>query len=149
MIYGSMFEQLIGKTVVSILLEKDEQGIVQFKTSDDSVHSYRTEADCCNDVWINHMSGVSALKGSTISKVVPKDWTKVEGITTDTGKERTKDVEESCIWTFHTSGGYFDLELRNSHNGYYGGEMTYIGNNPTINKYSQELTTMVEILEDF
>jgi hypothetical protein len=40
-------------------------------------------------------------------------------------REDGYDVIQDGFWTIKTDRGYLDLEVRNSHNGYYGGSVTY------------------------
>jgi hypothetical protein len=113
----TQFSQLIGKIVDTIYLSEDEESLA-FVTDDGECHIYTTSGDCCNSVWFYHFSGVEELLNQRVHDVESKDWRDVEG-------EYAKDdvAEESCIWTLKTNRGYIDIEVRNSHNGYYGGEV--------------------------
>jgi hypothetical protein len=48
-----------------------------------------------------------------------------KGWTADRGDENGYDVIQDGFWTISTDRGYIDLEVRNSHNGYYGGSVVY------------------------
>jgi hypothetical protein len=48
-----------------------------------------------------------------------------KGWTDDRSDEDGYDVVQDGFWTIATDRGYLDLEVRNSHNGYYGGSVEY------------------------
>jgi hypothetical protein len=48
-----------------------------------------------------------------------------KGWTDDRTDEDGYDVIQDGFWTIATDRGYIDLEVRNSHNGYYGGSVVY------------------------
>jgi hypothetical protein len=80
-------------------------------------------------VWFNHVNGVETvlgegnvfdiLRGAMITGVESKGWTD------DRTDEDGYDVIQDGFWTIATDRGYIDLEVRNSHNGYYGGSVVY------------------------
>ena len=92
-------------------------------------YCFRTENDCCNTVWFNHVNGVATvlgegnlfdiLRGAMVTGVEAKGWTD------DRTDEDGWDVIQDGFWTIATDRGYIDLEVRNSHNGYYGGSVVY------------------------
>jgi len=53
------------------------------------------------------------------------------------------DVIQDGFWTIRTDRGYIDIEVRNSHNGYYGGSFSF-----TDHEGVQDLE-LVEVLDDF
>jgi hypothetical protein len=57
------------------------------------------------------------LRGAMVTGVEDKGWTE--------DREDGYDVIQDGFWTISTDRGYIDLEVRNSHNGYYGGSVTY------------------------
>ncbi len=59
------------------------------------------------------------LRGAMITGVESKGWTD------DRTDENGYDVIQDGFWTIATDRGYIDLEVRNSHNGYYGGSVVY------------------------
>jgi hypothetical protein len=59
------------------------------------------------------------LRGAMITGVESKGWTD------DRTDEDGYDVIQDGFWTIATDRGYIDLEVRNSHNGYYGGSVVY------------------------
>jgi hypothetical protein len=52
-----------------------------------------------------------------VTGVEDKGWTE--------DREDGYDVIQDGFWTIATDRGYIDLEVRNSHNGYYGGSVVY------------------------
>jgi hypothetical protein len=80
-------------------------------------------------VWFNHVNGVETvlgegnlfdiLRGAMVTAVESKGWTD------DRTDEDGYDVIQDGFWTIATDRGYIDLEVRNSHNGYYGGSVVY------------------------
>ena len=76
------------------------------------------------------------LRGAEVLAVEAKGWD--ENRSDEDGYE----VVQDAFWTIRTDRGYIDLEVRNSHNGYYGGSVSYNG---TVGA----LDDMVQILEDF
>jgi hypothetical protein len=78
-------------------------------------------------VWFNHVNGVETvlgegnlfdiLRGAMVTAVEDKGWTE--------DREDGYDVIQDGFWTIATDRGYIDLEVRNSHNGYYGGSVVY------------------------
>jgi hypothetical protein len=78
-------------------------------------------------VWFNHVNGVETvlgegnlfdiLRGAMVTGVEDKGWTE--------DREDGYDVIQDGFWTITTDRGYIDLEVRNSHNGYYGGSVVY------------------------
>lgn len=106
-----MNNKLIGKTIQQVLID-EEKYVLVFKTNDGD-YIYATYGDCCNDVWFNHIDGVDALIGGTVIDVDQSSWEEAEA---------TRDYcDEIAFWTIKTNKGYSKIEVRNSHNGYYGG----------------------------
>jgi len=114
----TQFSQLIGKIIDTIYISEDSSNLA-FITDDGECHIYSTSGDCCNSVWFYHFSGVEELLNQRVNDVESKDWREVDG-----DFAGGDDAEDACIWTLKTNRGYVDIEVRNSHNGYYGG---YVG----------------------
>lgn len=126
-------EELIGKTVVNLYISHDGEYELRFEDSEGMFHCFRAEWDCCNDVWWNHLVGLENLLNSEVLSVEEKGWEEVEAT--------RQEVEEKGIWTIRTAKGYTDIELRNSSNGYYGGDCSY--------NQKSERTPYKKISEDF
>lgn len=139
----SIFNSLVGKRINGIFLANDAWTVV-FRTTEGRYLCYNTENDCCNSVWFNHINGIDAvgkgnsfdlLRGALVLSVEDKDWVQQE----DEGYEVIEDV----CFTLRTDRGYIDIEVRNSHNGYYGGRVSE-------GQVTQELLQdMQHITEDF
>jgi len=116
---------LIGKTVQSVFLTDDKQGL-KFEC-DDGTYTFILDNSCCSNGWIEHVSGVEDLKGSTISDI---RYIQMEHVIPS-----LQDVDLIYGVKFtHTSSEYkfrteTFLEFRNSSNGYYGSSI-YIWKNP-------------------
>lgn len=124
----SEFDVLVGKRINGLFIGDDAWALV-FRDINGRHYCFRTENDCCNTVWFNHVNGVATvlgegnvfdiLRGAMVTGVEAKGWT--DDRTDDDGY----DVIQDGFWTIATDRGYIDLEVRNSHNGYYGGSVVY------------------------
>ena len=119
-------KELIGKYIHELWKSEDDDKLM-FVVSDnrkkyygtvEDVVMYEAKADCCNRVWFESINGFSSLLGFRVNKVEEKEWTK---LSTDDGE-----VLDAGFWTLSTSHGYVDFEVRNSHNGYYGGDIVLV-----------------------
>ena len=120
----SPFDMLIGKRVFN-LYSRDEGEQILFRVYDMETeqyenHHFSTLNDCCNQVWFCYYNGVDDLLGQAIRHINVYDWTTLND-------DEDYDVLESMKFSFATSCGFFDFEIRNSHNGYYGGSVEYNG----------------------
>ena len=124
----SEFNVLVGKRINGLFIGDDAWAVV-FRDINGRHYCFRTENDCCNTVWFNHVNGVETvlgegnvfdiLRGAMVTAVESKGWTD------DRTDEDGYDVIQDGFWTIATDRGYIDLEVRNSHNGYYGGSVVY------------------------
>ena len=124
----SEFNVLVGKRINGLFIGDGAWALV-FRDINGRHYCFRTENDCCNTVWFNHVNGVETvlgegnvfdiLRGAMITGVESKGWTD------DRTDEDGYDVIQDGFWTIATDRGYIDLEVRNSHNGYYGGSVEY------------------------
>jgi hypothetical protein len=119
----SVFANLVGERINGILLNEDKDFLV-VRTINGREFYYYTSGDCCNSVWINHMTGLNVLgegntfdllRGALVTGTEDKGWTD------DRYDEDEYDVIQDGFFTLKTDRGYIDFEVRNSHNGYYGG----------------------------
>jgi len=110
-------KELVGETITQLLISKDKMQPM-FVTNTDKRLGYVTNGNTCNHqyVWFYHIAGLDALLGSKVVRVEEKPWHDVE--LEDCCYD---EIEEAIVWTIYTPKGYFDVEVRNSHNGYYGG----------------------------
>lgn len=120
----TIFENLIGHRINGVFLANEDWTLI-FRTCEGKYFRYDTDNDCCNSVWVNHISGINCLGNSTnsfdllqgalVTCAEDKGW----------GENRDDadyDVVQDGFWTISTDKGYIDIEVRNSHNGYYGGQ---------------------------
>jgi hypothetical protein len=124
----SEFDVLVGKRINGLFIGDSAWALV-FRDINGRHYCFRTENDCCNTVWFNHVNGVETvlgegnlfdiLRGAMVTGVEAKGWTD------DRTDEDGWDVIQDGFWTISTDRGYIDLEVRNSHNGYYGGSVVY------------------------
>ena len=124
----SEFNVLVGKRINGLFIGDSAWSLV-FRDIHGRHYCFRTENDCCNTVWFNHVNGVETvlgegnvfdiLRGAMVTGVESKGWTD------DRTDEDGYDVIQDGFWTIATDRGYIDLEVRNSHNGYYGGSVVY------------------------
>jgi hypothetical protein len=141
----SVFTNLIGKRINGIFVNGEQDQVV-FRTTEGRYLGFATCGDCCNTVFINHFSGADVvgegnsfdlLRGALVTKTEDKGWseneTKVEGWS----------VTQDGFFTITTDRGYIDLEVRNEHNGYYGGHVT------ELDQEDIDLSELKQLLEDF
>ena len=118
------FEELIGKEVLSVYISHNNNSIVFFvknaRLADENYYIFNTNEGQCNDVWFHSMNGIKNLLGKKINDVEDMEWKNVE-------LTREEPEEEAISYRFNTDAGYFDLEMRNSSNGYYGGSCSFGG----------------------
>lgn len=142
----SLFQNLVGQRINGMFLGNDGWTLL-FRTIDGKYHRYDTSNDCCNSVWVNHITGVNILgegnsfdllKGVLITGAEDKGWS----------EDRTDideyEVVQDAFWTLHTDRGYIDIEVRNSHNGYYGGSFDYNDSSDL-----SDIEDLREVREDF
>jgi hypothetical protein len=141
----SVFRNLVGERINSILLRDDNQRIV-FRTIEGREFRYYTSGDCCNTVWINHVTGVSILgegntfdllRGALVTGSEDKGWGP------NRSDEDEWDVIQDGFFTLKTDRGYIDFEVRNSHNGYYGGSFEF-DSSPENDSVEYTYTPVVE-----
>ena len=138
----SVFTNLIGQRINGIFVN-DTHDRVAFRTNEGRYLGFYTSGECCNNVYINHMSGTEVLgegnsfdllRGALVLGVEEKEWVEVNE------HDRGECVEDG-FFTIRTDRGYIDFEVRNEHNGYYGG---HVGEEDDF-----DLTEMHELREDF
>lgn len=129
---------LVGRAVVALKMSDDNR-VLQFDMSDGGSEVFYTAGDCCSTSWIEHLSGVQALLGHKITG----------GSETSLGELPRQDnweVIKAYKTTLTTEKGSFEIEYRNSSNGYYGGTLEFI--KPESHDVYLE-DGMFQVLEDF
>lgn len=109
--------KFLGKTITEFEIDSDKQHATMkyIKDGKTGTISLECKGDCCAYAWIEDVTGLENLIDATILNVEAK-YLSGE-------RDSDSDVSDSGFYTFHTSKGYFDIELRVSHNGYYGGHI--------------------------
>lgn len=69
---------------------------------------------CCASCWIEHVDGIDPI-GATITGVIDNGWSVME--------DYTEEVDEKGLYALETDRGVIQIDMRLSHNGYYGGEL--------------------------
>jgi len=133
------FEEMLGQTINKIWINEDNDTLI-FETTGGGF-CYQTEADCCNQVWFEHISLSPKLYGSYVMGVEDKGWNELSS-------PSAYEVLENAFYTITTSNGYIDMEVRNSNNGYYGGRVKFV--DPLVwDRYNIRKDYMLSITEDF
>jgi hypothetical protein len=123
----STFKNLIGHRINGIFVGNENWSLL-FRTVEGRYFRFDTDKDCCNSVWVNHLSGVNCvgdgnsfdlLRGALVTGAEDKGWG-------DNREEERYEVVQDGFWTLKTDRGYIDVEVRNSHNGYYGGSFAEV-----------------------
>jgi hypothetical protein len=143
----STFKNLVGHRINGIFVANDNWCLL-FRTVEGRYFRYNTENDCCNSVWVNHINGVDVvgkgnsfdlLRGALVTGAEDKGWG--ESVSDEDGFDFIQDG----FWTIRTDRGYIDIEVRNSHNGYYGGHLSEYDNEDVL----AGVEDLKQVLEDF
>jgi len=110
------FNSLKGKKIKGIGIN-EEKDIMRFELENDTVRYYQTVGDCCNQVWFEDMDLPDALCDGTVGETWETDWQSVDD------QPNQFPVLDKAFWTIKTDKGHCTIEVRNSHNGYYGGQI--------------------------
>ena len=138
----SVFTNLIGQRINGIFVN-DTHDRVAFRTNEGRYLGFYTSGECCNNVYINHLSGTEVLgegnsfdllRGALVLGVEEKEWVAID-------EHDCGECVEDGFFTIKTDRGYIDFEVRNEHNGYYGG---HVGEDDDV-----DLTELHEMREDF
>jgi hypothetical protein len=143
---STIFKNLVGRRINGIFINPDRTSLA-FRTIDGDLLGYYTHGDCCNTVYINHFQGADVvgkgntfdlLRGALVLGAEDKEWV------TQEAEEDVYEVIEDGFFTIKTDRGYIDLEVRNEHNGYYGGHVEEIDSLD-----SDEFEELQPLIEDF
>jgi hypothetical protein len=127
----SVLNKLVGKRINGIFLNEDNTKVV-FRTIEDERIGFYVHGDCCNTVYINHFQGVDVvgngnsfdlLRGALVTEVEEKEWVTLDEEDEVDEDSWTDECVEDGFFTISTTQGYIDFEVRNEHNGYYGGHL--------------------------
>ena len=114
-------DTLVGSVIVDIQMTADREKLI-FTTSLGKRYVYEAYGDCCSYSWIEHITGMDRLLNQVVlecNKAYLDDEMEQDS---DYGS----DVIRVYSYTLKTALGSFDIELRNSSNGYYGGSLELV-----------------------
>lgn len=143
----STFKNLVGHRINGMFVANDKWSLL-FRTVEGRYFRYDTDNDCCNSVWVNHISGVDVvgkgdvfelLRGALVLSAEDRGWSD------NRDSEDGYDVIQDGFWCIVTDRGYIDIEVRNNHNGYYGGSLAEVEADDVL----AGLEDMQQVLEDF
>ena len=122
---------LIGKTLTGIKIADDKMALL-FQTSTGDI-AVECDADCCSHTWVEHVE----LPAMGFPAVV----TAVEDIDMpDLGDMPDCDVVAYYGCKISTNKGEILIDYRNDSNGYYGGSLSWPGENHYGGVYSQNVS---------
>lgn len=145
-LHANELDVLIGKTIHKIYLNKERDVIAFVVDGEPYPFMYYAEGDCCSNSWFEHIDNVPALIDAIVT-----------AIDSEHGDQQGKHGDDVIEWDFikiTTHKGKATLEFRNQSNGYYGGWLERITDQPKhrFNDYESQLTDpnkFKDITEDF
>ena len=130
-----MGHQLEGKTLVGVKIADDRLALL-FQTTDGEVVA-RVDGDCCSRTWVENVELPAMGYPATVQAVedLPLPDAAVGG------------PDEGTLVQFYgcriaTDKGYIDIDYRNESNGYYGGSLSWPGENHYGGVDGQNVSTM-------
>jgi hypothetical protein len=128
---GTTMKTLLqGKTIKAVFVS-DGESTLRFECSDGSSVLWKTDGDCCSESWFADITGFAALAGGTVAGV-----DRVEMPEPADGRSR-QEVDSAYGYTVTTEKGQASIVFRNSSNGYYGGDMKEMTEEPQGCKWSE------------
>lgn len=116
------FEDLVGKTLVEVVLEHNNE-VMWFRCSDGSVYKMYHEQDCCESVYVEDITeGWSEVLNNNALVVDAYESYKVGG-------SEEAGYYESQTWTFYrliTNKGYVIIRWLGTSNGYYSESVDFV-----------------------
>lgn len=120
--YFAKFEDLLGKTLVSIDGAEEENDEIIFTCSDGTKYKMYHEQDCCESVKIEDICGnIEDLIGFPITMADKNSSRYYE-------EDEDGYIDESCTWTWYklaTVKGYVTIRWYGVSNGYYSEEVDF------------------------
>lgn len=104
--------KLIGKTVIRATYDGDS---IYLDCGADGIYKLEPEGDCCASCYIEHVAGSNAFPGTILNVLSVGSSTEAEDYDNGEG------VSSSWGHLFVTDKGHCTVEMRVTHNGYYGG----------------------------
>lgn len=112
---NKQIEELLGKTITAIEVEKVKDHLIKFATSDGKLYKMYHNQDCCESVSIEDIEGdLEDLIGSPILQA--------EESSSDSFEDLPELEYDSQTWTFYklaTIKGYVTIRWYGTSNGYY------------------------------
>ncbi len=116
------FEELVGAKVNGLFGDKESLGF----STDLGAFVYEAEGDCCSHSWFEHVTGLDNLIGHIVREVTVIEMADVSAPGDEDSEDRYYDQLTQCYgYRIATDKGYFEIEMRNESNGYYGGYVKY------------------------
>tara|TARA_R110000868_G_scaffold66014_3_gene196968 strand:- start:3348 stop:3761 length:414 start_codon:yes stop_codon:yes gene_type:complete len=109
-----MFDKLKDKLFISAEINEDNTVIKLTEKSGDLYYLMAT-GDCCSETWMENVTGTKDLLNNEILEVKGTDLGEAPGT--------RQDYDQKYSFIIKTKKGNFEIEYRNSSNGYYGGSM--------------------------
>lgn len=115
MTWGDCFVGLVGKTVDAVYYHAGNS-VLAMVTADGEVHGFSAYGDCCANAYFEapEQAGFDQIIGHEVTACDER------GGGTFEGDDVANDV---TFYSIKTARGVADVELRVSHNGYYGGDV--------------------------
>ena len=87
--------------------------------------AFLAKADCCSASWVEEFDFTN-ITGGTVVRVDMKDACGDSRLLATAYPDYQQEVDAAYFYEIVTDRGSATLEMRNSSNGFYGGEMTLI-----------------------
>lgn len=109
-------QDLVGATMRYAIKQEDNL----FLLTDRGVYKAEPEGDCCANCYIQHISGTDALARGAVVR-------SVEDIELPPIPDSEKQDDGDDVWGHRitTTKGICSIEMRVTHNGYYGGTLNF------------------------
>ena len=100
-------------------LDNGDECLINFDNNE-FIQIYHAQ-DCCEDVWLEDISGDTNLEGAIFYEIIEKEC----------NKDALNKGDDSFTWAFYTirtSKGYLDLRWYGTSNGYYSENIDFLIN---------------------
>jgi hypothetical protein len=141
--------ELLGATIIQVFIDNSEQHYIKFVLDSGEVICYLAEGDCCSESWFADIIGIDALLGQKIERVEDFECYDIP----NNRDERTRQEYDAVYkYMLVTRKGYCDIIYRNSSNGYYGGWLKLLQEEPSTDWWyctSMDPIQWLELTEDY
>lgn len=116
------FEQLIGKTILGILINTTKDRLIfevgkKYSGESQDTLIYTAVGDCCSKSWFEHFEGVQGLVGNKVLSIETIEMANV------LDNSDNFQLIQAYGYKINTDKISAKIEMRNESNGYYGGEV--------------------------